>query len=412
MDSHSRENLSITPTPFATACTDLPADLFIWEILVRLPAIHLMIYKDLSPSWCVAIDDPNFVRRHRDFSRASPPSMLFIPRKSSVEDDFDLSENIIFHRLRMGRTLGTLEEEEIELMLEKACPPEAEGITNTIFPTHCDGLVAIATISDQVFVCNPATQELVALPLGTPNVRIITEPSAALGFDTSRNQYVVARYFYRRYDIDEISEVVDYEIGHEVFMLGGDSWELTYDPPDMIGNTRPVFMQGAFYWGTYGPDDPQSGVLVRFSLRDRKFDMVPCPPRFSYHYGVEHLADLGGKLCYVNNISETTFDVWQLDDDGVQQPKWSLRCRIDPYDDVLGVDAFFLVWAGGGGIMVAVDYQKLYWFDEKSGHIRGRMRELVDLEEEIDRALGDCNYYRYHVIPYMESLISIRVCNH
>jgi hypothetical protein len=82
-------------------------------------------------------------------------------------------------------------------------------------------------------------------------------------------------------------------------------------------------------------------------------------------------------------------------------------------DDGLGVDAFFPVWAGGGGIMVAVDYEKLYWCDEKSGF----MEELVDLEEEIDlerqQVQYDYNfYYQYHVVPYTESLISTRVCNH
>jgi F-box interacting protein len=338
--------------------------------------------------------------------------MLIIPRKSSFKDDFELSEDIIFHRLPMGKTLGSLEE-KIELMLEKACPPEAEGITNMIFPTHCDGLVAIATVNDRVFVCNPATEELMVLPLGTPDARIIKEPSAALGFDASRNQYIISRYFYRHYDIDYFGGVLDYEIGHEVFMLGGDSWELTDAPPDSIGHTRPVFIHGAFYWGTCGLDDLQSDVLVRFSLRERNFDVVPCPPGFAYDDSLDRLADLDDKLCYVNNVSETTFDVWQLDDDGIQQPKWSLRCRIDPFDDGLGVDALFPVWAGEGRIMVAVDYEKLYWCDEKSGF----MEELVDLEEEIDlerqQVQYDYNvYYQYHIVPYMESLISIRVCNY
>ncbi|CAM0902653.1 unnamed protein product [Alopecurus aequalis] len=413
-DAHSGKHLSNTHAPpFATACVNLPDDLFIWEILVRLPVKYLMIYKDISPFWCAAIVDPGFVHRHRDFSCASPPSMLIVPRMVSFDNDSELSEDINFHRLCMGKTLGTIEEEEkMELMLKKACPPEAEGITNKIFPTHCDGLVAIATLTDQVFVCNPATQELVALPLGTPDVRTLKDPSAAIGFDLSRNQYIVARYFYRQYEIDTTSGVLDYEIGHEVFMLGGDSWQLTDCPPDAIGDTRPVFMQGSFYWGTYAPENIQSGVLVRFILRKRTFDVVPCPPGYFYHYDLDHLADLDGKLCYVNNISETTFDVWQLEDDGRQYPKWSLRCRIDPFDDGLGADAFFPIWAGRGGIMVAVDYEKLYWCDEKSGY----MDELVDLNGEMDLERGDSedddNFNRYHVIPYTESLISITICNY
>jgi hypothetical protein len=34
--------------------------------------------------------------------------MLIIPRKSSIEEDFELSEDIIFHRLPMEKTLGSL----------------------------------------------------------------------------------------------------------------------------------------------------------------------------------------------------------------------------------------------------------------------------------------------------------------
>jgi hypothetical protein len=58
-------------------------------------------------------------------------------------------------------------------MLEKACPLEGDCITNKIFPMHFDSLVAITTVNDQAFVCNPATQEGVTLPLGTPDVHIV-----------------------------------------------------------------------------------------------------------------------------------------------------------------------------------------------------------------------------------------------
>jgi hypothetical protein len=76
-------------------------------------------------------------------------------------------------------------------MNEKACPWEAEVITNKIFPTHCDGLVATDTINDWIFVCNPATEELVVLPFRTLDVSIIKEAFIAHGFNASRNQYIV-----------------------------------------------------------------------------------------------------------------------------------------------------------------------------------------------------------------------------
>ncbi|KAE8785490.1 hypothetical protein D1007_40838 [Hordeum vulgare] len=315
---HSATDHHITQEPFiATVYATLPDDLVVWEILVRLPVKYLMLYKYIFPSWGAATAEAGFVRRHRDLSRMEPLSMLVIPRKSSIEDEFELSQDISFHHLRVENTLGTIRNnEEVDLMLEKVCPPEEEGIANKIFPTHCNGLVCIATNMDQVFVCNPATHELVALPRGTPDVRDVKEPSAVLGFDASRNQYVVARYFYQYFHNNTSSRVLSYEIGHE------------------------------------------------------------------------------------------------LEDDGTRQPQWSPLCSINPLNRDLGAEAFFPVWAGWGGIIVFVDYEKLYWYEEKIGY----MKELVDLEEEVDferqRLHYGGNFYRSHVIPYMESLISIRMCNY
>jgi hypothetical protein len=49
-------HISIAPAPpFVTACTNILDDLFIWEILVRLHAKYIMIYKEIF------IDDASFV---------------------------------------------------------------------------------------------------------------------------------------------------------------------------------------------------------------------------------------------------------------------------------------------------------------------------------------------------------------
>jgi hypothetical protein len=70
-------------------------------------------------------------------------------------------------------------------MIQKPCPLEGEDITNKIFPIHCDGLVAIATVNDQAFVCNTTTKERVILPHGTLDVHIIKETPINLGFYSS-----------------------------------------------------------------------------------------------------------------------------------------------------------------------------------------------------------------------------------
>lgn len=404
---HPEKRRRITPPPAAAGSSPtIPDEVLISEVLVRLPVKSLMRFKCVRQSWCAAIADPVFVRRHLELSRARPPSMLVIPRKNGI-DEGELSEDISFHRLRPGQAPGTV---EAELMLEKVC---TEGITCKILPTHCDGLIAVATTRDQVFVCNPVTQEFVQLPLGSRDVDDVRAPAAALGFDPWRNRYVVSRYFYRRYEIivDEITgeEKLDYDIGHEVFTLGGDNWEPTVDPPHAIAPARPICTPGAFYWCA---DRVSPNALLRFSLRDESFDVVPCPPGADSDILVDHLTVLDGKLCYVLVATDTAMDVWMADDG--PRPEWSLRCRIDlPYEEI-GSDAFFPIAAGGDRMLVAVDYEKLYWYKERTKYLK----EVVDMEElEYERRDGSkscCELWpaRHHVVPYVESLVSIRTCNY
>ncbi|KAM0845146.1 hypothetical protein ACQ4PT_056559 [Festuca glaucescens] len=191
MDHHRPEKRRrITPPPL-TAGVGLPDDLLFMEVLVRLPVKCLLRFKCVCRSWCIRMHDAGFVHLQRDFSRASPPSMLVIARKNAYEDEEDeeLSEpeDIAFYRLRPGQKPGDFETKAAELLLDKAaCPPEVVGVTDVILATNCDGLVALTTTMNQVFVCNPATKELVALPLGSPDVDSDKLPSVAIGFDRLR----------------------------------------------------------------------------------------------------------------------------------------------------------------------------------------------------------------------------------
>ncbi|KQJ82255.1 hypothetical protein BRADI_5g07810v3 [Brachypodium distachyon] len=354
------------PQPPVAAAATLPDDILFSEVLVRLPVKSLMRFKCVCPSWCAAIADADFIRRHLDHSRGIMPSILVTPRESSGDDDDDdeFSEDISFHRLQLEQALaGTIME---ELMLKKVSPDQEDGITNKIFLTHCDGLVAITTTTNQVFVCNPATQEFVALPTRTPDFdsdEYSNEPTtAALGFDPHRNRYVVARYFYKPTSSSEDNN----NMGHEVFWLGGDStwsWKPTQDPPLPIYQTRPAFMGGAFYWKSADQS------LLRFSLGDEAF--------------------------------ETKFEVWQLADD---RSSWSKRCQVINFDLSFGSEAFLPVWAGRGGMLLAVDYNKLYWYCDKSGSLK----KVVDMEHEVDLGRREDGFYRQQIVPYIESLVSIR----
>ncbi|CAN6352262.1 unnamed protein product [Urochloa humidicola] len=187
----------------------IPDDLVISEVLVHLPARSVARCRCVCRSWRAGIGGAAFVRRHLELSRrASPSSVLAIPREVDADDGRATSTEISFHRLLLppppgpGRTTTTT----TTVISKKASwPAAAEPMTRIISATHCDGLVAIATTTDRVFICNPATGELAPLPLGTHNAQLdhcdcdLLAPPVALGFDPWRNSYVVARYFYRAY---------------------------------------------------------------------------------------------------------------------------------------------------------------------------------------------------------------------
>lgn len=396
----------ITSASFVTT-TGIPDDVIISEILPRLPVKTLLRCKCVCRAWRDAVDDPELVRLHLKLSHAKPPTLLVIPRECD-DDDSESDETISFHRLLLGpapREPGTA---DVELLLEKAWP---QGITHAIVPTHCDGLVAVATTTDEIFVCNPATREFVALPHGGRNINDVRDPVAAFGYDECTKLYVVARYFYRKYvvSIDVVSGAhsLDYDIGHEIFTfsdgVGAGSWEPTADPPHAIGPARPICTREAFYWCTI--ERRPNNALLRFSLRDRAFDVVPCPPRADFIHGVDHLAELGGKLCYVQASTATAFDFWVANDG--PRPEWTLRCRVDFGDEAIGSEALFPVAAAGNEVLILADYNKVYSYDERFESLR----EVVDLEEEMEYERPDGSRYYgelvHHVVPYVESLVSV-----
>jgi F-box interacting protein len=398
----------------------IPDDILVYEVLVRLHVKSLARFRCVCRSWRAGIADPAFVRRHRELSRAKPPSLLVIPREVDL-DMLSTCGEISFHRLQPSRSA------EAELLHEQR--RGAAAVTRFIRPAHCDGLVAIATKTDRVFVSNPATRKFVALPPGSHNAELDLEfemneenydlrvPPVAIGFDRWRNSYVVARYFYRTFGevlYDEKTGVMlahlDYDIGHEVFTLGagGRRWEVTQDPPHAVGaQKRPICTRHAFYWHTDMPE-PR---LMRFGLRDRKFDVVPHPPAVAWT-ARDEMTELDGKLCYVNNTAKDSFQVWLADDEDALQ--WSPHCRIDldnPFTYTIApliVDGDEMVLDGGLGLC-RYDVRK-----------RAMVGATVDLEYDllykrpdgtkyIDR--GEPNIF-YYVVPYFDSLVSPRACNY
>ncbi|RLM75727.1 hypothetical protein C2845_PM15G04660 [Panicum miliaceum] len=343
--------------------------------------------RSVCRSWRAAIDgDPRLVRRHLELSRGrAPPSVLDVPCEPRLEDHWGeaRSKELEFRRIRPGAAV------DAQLMMLATASP-ANRFTAVADPVHCDGMVLVPTASGELFVCNPATRELVALPPGSPSVM---RGAVAFGFDPSSNTYKAARIFYRGVELvesgnDEGGEGVlelEYDIGHEVLTLGAaSSWEPTDDPPYYVAPIRPICTRGAFYWtaAVGRADEPRPTELLRFCLRDETFAVVPNPPCFfqpSEGGLIGHrdtLTELGGRLCCAHARTATGVDIWLADDDG-PSTQWSMAHRIELLRPVASV---LPLVADGDELLLSVDRRVLYKYSVASKAVE----EVVDMQRVPD----------------------------
>uniref|UniRef100_A0A0E0P877 F-box domain-containing protein n=1 Tax=Oryza rufipogon TaxID=4529 RepID=A0A0E0P877_ORYRU len=441
---------AIPEAPAVAAAIGIPDDVFFSHIFVNLPVRSLSRFRAVCRSWHAAVDDPALVRRHLELSRARQPPTSSLLAVASSEDVWDEalsdsdSEVVSFHRLTLTLRAAAAGPRaraaaaavaapphitsETDPMLHKSIP-NGGRIARRIIPTHCDGLVAVATYGGATFVCNPATQELVVLPPGTSGRSRrgpspgSTESTAAIGFDPWRNRYVVARCFYYRKSGNHYPPV--YNVGHEIFTLGGgagDGWRRTQDPPRAISpDGRPAACTrgggASFYWFI---DEHEPCALLRFSLRDEAFDVVPCPPGCTAFTYDDRLADLAGELCYVHRVRTgvATHEVWMaaaaVDDD---EPEWWLRYRVDLWGYAWGLVAgerwfhSFGATAGDDGVdeeatLVTMLYKELCWHRERSKPV------VKDVNVRGSRYSCEPTPTIHHVIRYVESLVSITAPNY
>ncbi|TVU13734.1 hypothetical protein EJB05_37160, partial [Eragrostis curvula] len=375
--------------------------------------------RSVCRSWRAATQDPRFVRRHLQLSRAGPPSVLDVPCEPRLEDYWSQarSKELEFRRVSPGGGDPTPPPVRAELML--AVEWSAGGVTALGDPVHCDGIVLVPTAPGELFLSNKATREFAALPPGSPSV--VVNVSVAFGFDPWTGTYKVARCFYRRFDfVDDAGGCggYDYDVGHEVLTLGVGTWEPTEDPPYAVVPRRPICTPGAFYYTALvaSADDPRRpSELLCFRTRDETFDVVPNPPCFSG--GVigdrDELTELGSRLCCAHARAPAAVDIWlstdHHDDDDLE---WSVAYRVELLRPVKEFVLPLAVSADGDEVLLSVDRRVLYKFNAKK-----RALEIVVDMQRVPDLYGPPKpelplRFLHHAVPYVESLVSIHRRNY
>ncbi|CAO1939104.1 unnamed protein product [Urochloa humidicola] len=410
----------LVPPPAAASATTagtIPEGILLSEVLPRLPVRSLVRFRSVCWSWRAAIDgddnDRRFVHRHLELSsQRAPPSVLDVPCEPRLEDHWGeaRSKEMEFRRIRLYPHYGEPDAVSIDadLMHVVACP--VNQFTAVVKPVHCDGLVLVPTASGELFVCNPATREFVALPPGSPSVM---PGQVAFGFDPWSSTYKVARVVYRGLEAVHSDGKIECDIGHEVLTLGGTdgSWEATDDPPYCIIQRSPICTRGAFYCtAVVGcADDSRPTELLRFSLRDETFTVVPNPPCFSQSPDgvigeLDTLTELDGKLCCAHVRTSTSVDVWLADDDWLRGPEWSVAYRIEFLRPV-GHSVMPLAVVDGDELLLSVDRRVLCKYN-----LASEAEEVLDMQRAPDLYGGKPALplrLLHHAVPYVESLVAI-----
>ncbi|XP_020158870.1 putative F-box protein At3g17500 [Aegilops tauschii subsp. strangulata] len=239
----------------------LPSEV-IFGILSWLPSRSVLRFRCVCKAWQAMLSDPVFITAHHECSKKIRPSLLMVPCAYDREDlhtnENDSAFRMSFYRYRVGDVEELVHQEELP-----------GGISLWSSPLHCDGLILISTMRQQLVVCNPATRDT------KRKHYTFTFPRVGFGFDPRSKKYKVARFFYE----ENLPNSKKYRLvcRFEVLTLGTDSWRQTADPPHWIVGQTPVHVKGYIYWKcvlNQGRMNP-SNSFVRFSLADEEFSMVP-----------------------------------------------------------------------------------------------------------------------------------------
>ncbi|XP_062151810.1 F-box protein At3g07870-like [Alnus glutinosa] len=251
--------------------TNLPEDVVL-NILSRLPPKSLLRFRSVSKSWLSLIGNPNYLSKnllnHSILTAAATHQLLLVKLTTP-----SIPQRQTYSFLSY-QTLAFASQTPQNLPIRS---PRGLSIVGS-----CNGLLCLFDYfsGGHIFVWNPATSELKALPCAS-NVDTV-----CFGFDHKRNEFVVmrTRYVPKR---DPSVFITNGGVLHlnrvaEVYRLrSGDSWRKLIVDGDVPDCNRPnsrshwAYANGVCYWWTLrGVEDEK---IVAFDVSEEVFRTTPLP---------------------------------------------------------------------------------------------------------------------------------------
>nr|WRO64594.1 MYB transcription factor protein [Rosa persica] len=330
----------------------LPEDM-VAQFLSRLPPKALLRFKCVRKSWCNLINSPRFVAKNLSNSMnnkfTSSNSILF--KRTVLKDNTIKDKREIFLILRNEST----EKKEVMLSLLDLCnnnycdnknlPSVVEDLIvplpvsrcplHLYIAGHCDGIICLNGIDDDIVLCNPAIKEFIylpksylLLPLSDDNNaddydRIESRTNAVgFGYDSKAKSYKVVRV------VDFSGGCIDPSKRAEVYTLGTNSWREietniqshVYWSPCFV-----IYFNGISYWIAYIFDKE---FILSFNMSDELFHEIPLPNCFHIYTGwYTSLAVMKESVVVLtyegDRAISNSFDIWMMDDSSGVEGLWT-----------------------------------------------------------------------------------------
>ncbi|XBI76831.1 hypothetical protein VPH35_070024 [Triticum aestivum] len=317
--------------------TDLPHDLIVSEILVRMPVKSLLRLSCVCKAWRTTIsDDPSFSQAHlhRLHQQNKRPYSLLIAPRITVEA---AAPRLISHEVSSpGLYLWEESKPDVATLLRDTSSFHAEDMWVRHRFAHCDGLVRLPHKG----YCKRAK------PSHAPG-RLEGHQAFGFGRDRCANAYKVARFFYRECLGEDA-------LGMEVFTIEkDDSWREAVARPSFcfVAMQTAIFFKGSLIWTVdheslmyedLCPDEiADMPCFVRFRLEDELFNIITGP---SWYRGPNKfkpgLAELNGELAMPRPGYESV-KIWMCGDvESISPPRWERRHVLNfpfSFDQLIGM---------------------------------------------------------------------------
>ncbi|KAL0372686.1 UNVERIFIED_CONTAM: F-box/kelch-repeat protein [Sesamum calycinum] len=251
---------------------NLPDDA-IAEILARLPIKSLSRFKCVSNSWNHLISHPSFLNLRALRKRSTRELRLIYVEHGKNTD---------------GRIRITATDTEGKLINQFSLPGNSmKNSVDRLYPTRFD-LVCFHNYRGEIWLCNPATRQILALPYPSQAVSKLDRfygpyHNIGFGYSSSRDEYKVVQLLDFRDQNGPIFGIycevysVSSEVDHHQCSSG---WRKTSEkcPHPVMGAAACV--QDVLHWMASDEFFQPLVAIVSFDLNEEKFRTMPVSPQW------------------------------------------------------------------------------------------------------------------------------------